>query len=297
MGTRPDPGVEGAGNQLTNREPTGGGGEPASDAQLSPAAPSRREGSFCLPARAAVIVVLVGVLITVAASWTAWTCNRHNEHSLLEIQTRQATALLGASILSLRDPLATTLQIEIATGGNIQQFTTFVATLVGPHGPFVSAVLWRSNGAVWQPTAVVGVKPLLDLIHRRLSHSSVGQLRANICRDRRAEPASRAGWAMPSPTRRSRASPSTRTSDSGGPCGAGRKGFPLFRPALRHLSRASCETVRIGHVGSPRRPIARYAVMSCGSRSPSGTRASHLLQLPEAPWAERWVGYSPGRSW
>jgi len=106
-------------------------------------------------------VIVIGLLITLSASWTAWTLNRHNEHSLLEIQTRQATALLGASILSLRDPLETALEIVDATGGDVQQFDDHVSTLVGPGRSFVSVVLLRPAGTTWRPVSVVGVKPLL----------------------------------------------------------------------------------------------------------------------------------------
>ena len=119
-----------------------------------------REGTFA-PVRATVIVVVVGLLITLSASWTAWTLNRHNERSLLEVQTRQVSALLSASILSLRDPLETALEIENATGGNVQQFNSFVSTLVGPDRSFVSAVLLRSTGTTWHAVSVVGVTPLL----------------------------------------------------------------------------------------------------------------------------------------
>ncbi len=127
----------------------------------TPLTAGSREGTLA-PVRATAIVVVVGLLITLAASWTAWTLNRHNEHSLLEVQTRQASALLSASILSLKDPLETTLEIENATGGDVQQFDKFVSTLVGPDLPFVSAVLLRADGTTWLPVSVVGAKPLMS---------------------------------------------------------------------------------------------------------------------------------------
>ena len=137
-----------------------GGSLDAKGTPRSFAAPLRREGTFA-PAQATVIVVVVGLLITLAASWTAWTLNRHNEHNLLEVQTRQAAAVVSASILSLRDPLQTTLEIENATASNVQQFDKFASTLVGPGLPFVSVVLWQSTGGTWRPVSVVGVEPLM----------------------------------------------------------------------------------------------------------------------------------------
>ena len=70
-------------------------------------------------------------------------------------------ALLSASILSLRDPLETTLEIENATGGDVATFNRFVSTSSGPDRPFVSAVLCGADGTTWRPVSVVGVKPLM----------------------------------------------------------------------------------------------------------------------------------------
>lgn len=113
------------------------------------------------PVRATVIVALVGLVITLSVSWTAWTLNRHNEHRLLEVQTRQAVAVLSATILNLQNPLDTALQIENATGGSVQQFDRFASTYVGRNRLFVSAILWKPNGATWQPVSLVGADPLM----------------------------------------------------------------------------------------------------------------------------------------
>ncbi len=91
------------------------------------------------PSRAATIVVLIGLVITASVTWTAWTLNRHNEHRLLEVQTRQAAAVLSSTILALQNPLSTALQIEAATGGSTQQ------SCGGPTAPPGSP--WRR----WEP--------------------------------------------------------------------------------------------------------------------------------------------------
>ena len=111
-------------------------GSPSSKATTdrSSVASLRRRGRLA-PVRATVVVVVVGLLITLSASWTAWTLNRHNEHNLLEVQTRQASALLSASILSLSAPLETALEVENATGGDVRQFSRFVSTSSGPGSP------------------------------------------------------------------------------------------------------------------------------------------------------------------
>jgi serine phosphatase RsbU (regulator of sigma subunit) len=137
------------------------GESPTSDSVHRPPAATMRRGQGISPVRATVVVALVGLLITVAVAWTAWTINRHNEHRLLEVQTRQASAVVSASIVSLGAPLGTALELEGATGGSAQEFDQFGSTLVGPHGPFVSAVLWKLDGTDWRPVAAVGADPLM----------------------------------------------------------------------------------------------------------------------------------------
>jgi serine phosphatase RsbU (regulator of sigma subunit) len=150
------------------------GGSHASDPGDRPTSAAAHRGQGISPVRATVIVVLVGLLITVAVAWTAWTINRHNEHRLLQVQTRQASAVVSASILSLGAPLGTALELEDATGGSAQEFDQFASTLVGPNGPFVSAVLWRLDGTNWQPVAVVGASPLMTP-HSQQAVSFIGK--------------------------------------------------------------------------------------------------------------------------
>jgi serine phosphatase RsbU (regulator of sigma subunit) len=108
-----------------------------------------------------ILVIVVGLVLTGALTFTAVTLNNRNEHRLLEVHTRQAGAVIQASILGITDPLSTALQIELATGGNTTQFTTFMDNYVGKGRSFVSASLWDASGA--SPTVLVrvGVRPAL----------------------------------------------------------------------------------------------------------------------------------------
>lgn len=99
------------------------------------------------PLWTAVIVGSIGLVITLASAWTAWMLDRHNEHRLLELQTRQAAAVLNSTVLVIHDPLSTALQIAQATGGDPGQFEAFMATYVGPGKLFASASLWKSDGS------------------------------------------------------------------------------------------------------------------------------------------------------
>jgi serine phosphatase RsbU (regulator of sigma subunit) len=125
---------------------------------------SATEGDRAIsPVRATALVLVVGLLISVSGAWAAWTLNRHNEHRLLEVQTRQAVAVLNSAILGIRDPLMTALQIQMATGGSAAQFEQFAAAYVGPGHLFDAAVLLRAESTSWKPTAYVGAKPVLSL--------------------------------------------------------------------------------------------------------------------------------------
>ena len=104
----------------------------------------------------ALLVGGIGLVVTLLVSWTAWTLNRHNEHRLLEVQTRQAGAVIDSTILDLRDPLDTALQIATATGGNTAQFARFMSSSTGTGRLFVSASLWEASGSSLRPLSSLG---------------------------------------------------------------------------------------------------------------------------------------------
>ena len=111
-----------------------------------------------------VVVALVGGLVTASVSWTAWTLNRHNEHSLLAVQARQAAAVLTSSVLNIIDPLAAALQIEEATDGDVGRFRGSMEPLTGPGQLFVSASLYRVTGASAGPAASAGTAEVVATV-------------------------------------------------------------------------------------------------------------------------------------
>ncbi len=118
-------------------------------------------GRSLTPGRTAMIVALAGLVITLAVAWTARALNAHNEHGLLEVQTRQAAAVLSSTILSIESPLATALQTETATAGNPGQFRRYMSPLTGPGRLFVSASLWEAKGPSLRPLVSLGAPPEL----------------------------------------------------------------------------------------------------------------------------------------
>ena len=109
--------------------------------------------------RIAILIVVAGLLLTAAASWTAAELNRHNEDRLLLVQTHQAASVLSATILDIRHPLETALQTAIATNGDAERFRQFMSSNVGPHRLFVSSSLWRNDGSAPLPVTSLGVPP------------------------------------------------------------------------------------------------------------------------------------------
>jgi len=113
------------------------------------------------PVRFAMVVGLIGLLVTASISWTALVLDRHNEQRLVEVQTRQAAAVISSTILDISDPLSTALQIAEATGGDPQKFGQSMSPYVGTDGLFVSASLWRGDGPSLRAIASIGSSPEL----------------------------------------------------------------------------------------------------------------------------------------
>jgi hypothetical protein len=114
-----------------------------------------------------VIVGSIGLLLTGSVAWTAWSLNRSNEHRLLDVQTRQASAVIASTILNIRSPLATVVQVEAVTGGDRREFDRFMTRYVGPHSTFISASLWKAGGSSAHLLATVGVAPALPPASKR----------------------------------------------------------------------------------------------------------------------------------
>ena len=132
------------------------------------------------PVRLVVGVCIAGLLVTAGISWTAWKLDRSNEQRLLQVQTRQAAAVLTSTISNIENPLQTALAIESATDGDPQRFTQFMATYTAANGLFSAASLWRVTGDSVAPVASVGASPALapssndahDFVTRALHRST-----------------------------------------------------------------------------------------------------------------------------
>ncbi|UQX89014.1 serine/threonine-protein phosphatase [Jatrophihabitans telluris] len=116
---------------------------------------SRASWVFCL-------VTAVGLVLTVSASLTARRLDSNSEHRLLEVQTRQAAAVVSSAIIGIEAPLKTAAAIGAASNGDPAAFRNFMSSYIGPKSLFIAAQLWRSGDASSGPVASVGVTPALD---------------------------------------------------------------------------------------------------------------------------------------
>jgi hypothetical protein len=109
--------------------------------------------------RLAIIVGVVGLVITGAVSWTAWTSDRNNEHRLLQVQTQQAGDVIWSALVGIEDPLSTALQVATVTGGDPARFRREMSSETGPTRQFVSASLWVSRNGSLRRLASIGRAP------------------------------------------------------------------------------------------------------------------------------------------
>jgi Stage II sporulation protein E (SpoIIE) len=102
-------------------------------------------------------VVLLGLLITAAVSWTSWVLNNHNDNRLLRLQTEQAADVLAAALPDTTTPLSSALQIASVTDGSATRFATYMSSYVRtPAGEFEAASLWRLRGTTIARIAALG---------------------------------------------------------------------------------------------------------------------------------------------
>jgi serine phosphatase RsbU (regulator of sigma subunit) len=129
--------------------------------------------------RPSLVVLAVGLTITGALAWMAWSVNDRNESRLLDSQVREAATLLAGAVPSLETPLASSVGIAEATSGDASKFNSFMTAYVGPGRPFISASLWRLTGGAPLAVSVIGKPPILSGIPAKISAFAAGAPKSN----------------------------------------------------------------------------------------------------------------------
>jgi serine phosphatase RsbU (regulator of sigma subunit) len=109
----------------------------------------------------AVVVLIVGLLVTAALTVTSRIVYNHNENRLLLARMRELALVLTSAVPQIQTPLASADAFADATGGDTAKFRAFMAPSVGPGRQFVSAALLPLGVAHPRPKAVLGSTPAL----------------------------------------------------------------------------------------------------------------------------------------
>jgi serine phosphatase RsbU (regulator of sigma subunit) len=139
------------------------GGSQTEEPRLAVLAGSVREParSPWRPSRVALLVFVVGLMVTAALAVTAQVIYDRNEDRLLGLRVRELGLVLSSALPTDQTPLASAAALADATGGNPQKFRSFINHYEHEGRQFASISLWPLGRANPAPTVVVGTEPQL----------------------------------------------------------------------------------------------------------------------------------------
>ena len=114
------------------------------------------------PRRAAALIAAICLLLTGMATWAAARVDQNSEQRLLQVQTRQAAAVLSTAILLIQQPLNTALNAQrvVQRPDEGPAFGQLMDTSVGKDKVFLSASLWRRTAGGLEQLTAVGAEPV-----------------------------------------------------------------------------------------------------------------------------------------
>jgi len=116
------------------------------------------------PWRFVAAICVTGLALTLLSSWAAARADRNTEERLLEVQTKQAAAVLSTTVLIIQQPLRTTLAAQAAAPAAERaafQHVMSVQVGDGETSLFVAASLWRRTDDGFRLVASRGSDPWL----------------------------------------------------------------------------------------------------------------------------------------
>ena len=116
------------------------------------------------PLRAVAIISIVGFALTVLSTWGVARTDENTEQRLLQVQSKQAAAVLSSAALVVQQPMKAALDVQaFAEGDGASVFERGMGTSVGTDdGQFVSASLWHQEQGRIRNVAKLGVNPGVD---------------------------------------------------------------------------------------------------------------------------------------
>jgi serine phosphatase RsbU (regulator of sigma subunit) len=109
----------------------------------------------------AVLVLIVGLVLTVVLVVGAADLHDSNENRLLRQRAREAGTVVTAAVPTVQTPLSSAAVLAEATSGNALDFQQFWSPIVAAGRPFSSVSLWPVGSAQPRPFVVVGDQPEL----------------------------------------------------------------------------------------------------------------------------------------
>ena len=116
------------------------------------------------PLRAVAVISVVGFALTVLSTWGVARTDENTEQRLLQVQSKQAAAVLSSAALVVQQPLKAALDVQaFAEGDGASEFERGMGPSVGADdGQFVSASLWHQERGRIRNVAKLGVNPGVD---------------------------------------------------------------------------------------------------------------------------------------
>jgi serine phosphatase RsbU (regulator of sigma subunit) len=116
------------------------------------------------PVRVIAIIGIFGIALTVLFTWGAARFDRNTEERLLQVQTRQAAAVLSTASLVIQQPMKAALDVQAFAGrGSASVFERGMGAVVGTgDDQFVSASLWHRDGGRIRSVATEGARQGID---------------------------------------------------------------------------------------------------------------------------------------
>jgi hypothetical protein len=109
---------------------------------------------------ASVLVLLTGIVLTVVLVAATQVAFETNEDRLLAQRTREAAAVLTASLPGIQTPLAAAAEVAEQDSTEQPSFERLMEPIVERGSPYVTASLWQPEETL-QPVVVVGPEPKL----------------------------------------------------------------------------------------------------------------------------------------
>jgi serine phosphatase RsbU (regulator of sigma subunit) len=111
----------------------------------------------------AAFIALIGIALSIALTWAAARIDHRTEQSLLDGQTRQASAVLSTAITVIQEPLDGALAVDRAVrpAERTRAFEDYMSRHVGSALLLQNASLWVRHGGTLQRVAAVGPAPAM----------------------------------------------------------------------------------------------------------------------------------------